>query len=327
MAAIWVANFIRMKEEGFVPDRDLIIALTADEEGGDHNGVTWLLENHRQLIDAAHCLNEGGGGVIRDDKYLRNGIQLSEKVYMTVQLEVTNPGGHSSIPEEDNAIYHLAEGLSRLAKFDFPARLDEITRAYFERMAETEDGRIGAAMKAVTSDPPDPAAVALLARVPYYNALMRTTCVATEVEAGHAENALPQTAHATVNCRILPGHSPDEVRQTLDEVLADEAISLTTTWEPISSPASPLDAEIMEPIERITNDLWPGIPLIPSMSTGATDGLYLRNAGIPTYGVSGLFGDLDDVRAHGQDERIGIKQFFEGQEFLDRVVRVLSSSR
>ncbi len=327
MAAIWMANFIRMKEEGFIPDRDLIMALTADEEGGDHNGVAWLLENHRQLIDATYCLNEGGDGAIRNDKYLSNDIQLSEKVYMTVQLEVTNPGGHSSLPEKDNAIYHLAEGLSRLAKFDFPVRLDEITRTYFERMAEIEGGRIGRAMKAITTNPPDPGAVARLSEMPYYNAMMRTTCVATELKAGHAENALPQAARATVNCRVLPGDSPDEVRRTLSEVLDDEAIKMTTIWAPVASPASPLNEEIMEPVKRITHDLWPGVPLIPTMITGATDGLYLRNAGIPTYGISGLFGDLDDIRAHGQDERIGIRQFFEGQEFLDRVVKALSSSR
>jgi acetylornithine deacetylase/succinyl-diaminopimelate desuccinylase-like protein len=326
MAAIWVANFIRMKEEGFTPDRDLIIALTADEETGDHNGVAWLLENHRALIDAAYCLNEGGGGAMRHGTYLSNGIQLSEKVYMTVQLEVTNPGGHSSLPERDNAIYHLAEGLSRLAKFDFPVRLDEITRAYFERTAEVEGGEIGAAMKGVTANPPDPRAVARLSEVPHYNALMRTTCVATEIEGGHAENALPQTARATVNCRMLPGDSPDDVRRTLVEVLADEAISMTTTSNPIPSPPSPLDPEIIGPVERVTDDLWPGIPLIPTMLTGATDGLSLRNAGIPTYGLSGLFADLDDVRAHGRDERIGVKQFFDGQEFLYRVVRALSSS-
>ena len=207
MAAIWVVNFIRMLDEGFIPDRDLILALTADEEGGDHNGVLWLLENHRPLIDAAYCLNEGGDGVIRDGRYLSNEIQLSEKTYMTLELKVTNPGGHSSIPESDNAIYHLAAGLVRLSHYDFPVRLDDITRAYFERSAEIAGGPIGAAMKGAAAEPADPDAIARLAQVPYYNAMLRTTCVATMLAAGHAENALPQMASATVNCRpvVLAG--------------------------------------------------------------------------------------------------------------------------
>jgi acetylornithine deacetylase/succinyl-diaminopimelate desuccinylase-like protein len=325
MAAIWLVNFIRMFDEGFIPDRDLILALTADEEGGDHNGVLWLLENHRPLIDSAYCLNEGGDGVIRDGRYLSNEIQLSEKTYMTLELEVTNAGGHSSIPEPDNAIYHLAAGLVRLADYEFPVRLDDITRAYFERSAGIAGGPIGAAMTGVAARPPDPEAIARLEQVPYYNAMLRTTCVATMLAAGHAENALPQMASATVNCRLLPDDSPDAVRETLAEVLGDEAISMTTTWEPLSAPASPLEPEVLHSVETISEAMWPGIPVIPTMATGATDGLYLRNAGIPTYGVSGIFFDLDDIRAHGRDERIGVKQFFAGQEFLYRLVTALAS--
>jgi len=325
MAAIWVANFIRMRDEGYTPDRDLILALTADEEDGNHNGVIWLLENHRPLIDAAYCLNEGGEGVIRDGRYLSNDLQLSEKTYMTLELEVTNAGGHSSLPEKDNAIYWLAAGLVRLGDYDFPARLDHITRAYFERSAELEGGAIGAAMKSVANRPPDPEAIAQLSKIPFYNAQMRTTCVATMLDAGHAENALPQRASATVNCRLLPEDSPDAVRRTLAEVLADEAISMTTTWEPLSAPASPLEPEVLRSVESITEAMWPGIPVIPRMATGATDGLYLRNAGIPTYGVSGIFGDIDDDRSHGRDERIGVKQFFDGHEFLYHLVKALSS--
>jgi acetylornithine deacetylase/succinyl-diaminopimelate desuccinylase-like protein len=325
MAAIWVVNFIRMRDEGLSPDRDLIIALTAGEESGVHNGVEWLLENKRPLIDAAYCINEGGGGAIRNGRYLSNEIQLGEKKYMTLELTVTNPGGHSSLPEKENAIYRLAAGLVRLAQFDFPVQLNEITRAYFERSAEIEGGPIGQAMRGVTSRLPDQEAVSRLAKIPFYNALMRTTCVATMLEAGHAENALPQTAMATVNCRLLPADSPEYVRQTLVEVLADEAISMTTIWEPESAPASPLDPEVLRPVESITEAVWPGVPVIPTMSTGGTDGFYLRTAGIPTYGVSGIFEDLDNIRAHGRDERIGVKQFFDGQEFLYRLVRALSS--
>jgi len=325
MAAIWVVNFIRMRDEGFTPDRDLIIALTAGEESGLHNGVEWLLEIKRPLIDAAYCINEGGGGAIRDGRYLSNEIQLAEKKYMTLELTVTNPGGHSSLPEKENAIYRLSAGLIRLAKFDFPVQLNEITRAYFEQSAEIEGGPIGEAMNGVTERSPDPEAVSQLAQIPFYNALMRTTCVATMLAAGHAENALPQTASATINCRLLPADSPEYVRQTLVEVLADEAISMTTIWEPESAPASPLDPEVLRPVESITEAVWPGVAVIPTMRPGGTAGFYLRPAGIPTYGVSGIFEDLDDIRAHGRDERIGVKQFFDGQEFLYRLVRALSS--
>ena len=325
MAAIWIANLIRFKQERFEPDRDIIVALTADEEGGNSNGVTWLLQNHRNLIEAEYCFNEGGGGLIKNGKYLLNEVQASEKVYLSFNLEVKNRGGHSSLPTKDNAIYHLAEGLTRLARFDFPVHLDEITRAYFERSASLETGQSAADMKAVTFIPPDPAAVERLSRIPLYNALMRTTWVATRLAGGHADNALPQTARAVVNCRILPGESPNEVEKTLVKVLADKQISVSRIGKPLSCPASPLKPEIMKPIEQITIEMWPDVPVIPTMCTGGTDGLYLRNAGIPTYGVSGIFQDMDDFRAHGKDERIRVKSFFEGQEFLYRLVKAISS--
>ena len=325
MAAIWIANFIRMKEEGFVPNRDLIVALTADEEGGDHNGVNWLIANQRDLIDAAYCLNEGGFGSIRDGRYVSNDIQLSEKVYMTFQLEITNPGGHSSIPEKDNAIYRLANGLGRLAEFEFPVKLDEITSTFFERRGEIEGDDYGLAMSALAKDPTNRVAIAKLAEVPYYNSLMRTTCVVTQINGGHAENALPQMARATVNCRILPSDDPAKVQKKLTKALDDDGISVSVIWEPTPSPPSPLTPEIMSAVESVTEEMWPGIPVLPTMVTGATDGLYLRNAGIPTYGVSGTFWDVDDIRAHGQDERVGVKQFYEGQEFLYRLVKELST--
>jgi len=326
MAAIWIANLILMKQDGYQPDRDIIVALTADEEGGTANGVSWLLENHRTLIDADFCLNEGGGGQIVDGRYVLNEVQASEKVYQSYQLEVTNPGGHSSLPRKDNAIYHLAKGLARLADFDFPVRLNPITRAFFERTADLEQGQTAADMKAVTRTPPDAAAVARLAEASaYYNAQMRTTCVATMLEGGHAQNALPQLARAVVNCRMLPGSDPKEVEQTLVHVLADDRIAVTPVGQAQPSDPSPLRPDIMGPIERITKEMW-GVPVVPVMLTGATDGLYLRNAGIPTYGVSGIFEDINDVRAHGRDERIGVKQYFEGRMFLDRLVRALTSS-
>jgi acetylornithine deacetylase/succinyl-diaminopimelate desuccinylase-like protein len=327
-AAVLAANFIRLKQEGFKPSRDLILALTADEEGGGFNGVSWLLKNHPSLIQAGYCLNtDGGGGEIKNGKNLINELQTSEKVYLSFSLEVRNPGGHSSLPVKENAIYRLAEGLTRLAKFDFPVKLNETTRAYFEKMSRFESGQTARDMMAISQNPPDPQVVARLAAAPYYNALVRTTCVATQVEAGHAENALPQRARAIVNCRMLPEDSPAEVQQTLVRVLADEKIEIAPIGKPRPSPPSPLITEVVEPIEQITADLWPGVQVIPIMSTGATDGLYLRIAGIPTYGVSGLFDDVDDVRAHGKDERISVKSFYDGLEFMCRLVKALSSLR
>jgi len=328
-AAIHVANFIRMKQEGFVPVRDIVIALTADEEGGEHNGVTWLLANHRDLIDAEFALNEGGGGSIKDGEYLLHSVQASEKVYRTFELEVTNPGGHSSLPVKDNAIYHLINALAAIRDYDFPVILNEVTRYYFERTAEQVDAATATAMRGVLQTPPNSEAVSFLADLPAYNARLRTTCVATMIDAGHAENALPQRAKATVNCRVLPGESLQEVEQTLQQIIADDRVAITVvpSLHSVPSPPSPLAGPILNTIEELTESMWPGIPVVPIMSTGATDGLFLRNAGIPVYGVSGIFGDMDDVRAHGQDERIRIESFFEGQEFLYQLTKSLANLR
>jgi acetylornithine deacetylase/succinyl-diaminopimelate desuccinylase-like protein len=324
MGAMWIANFIRYKREGFTPDRDLIVALTADEETGPHNGVTWLLQNHRALIDAELALNEGGGGAMRGGRYLYNGVGASEKVYVTFQLEVTNSGGHSSVPHNPNAIYQLAAGLSRLAAFNFPVRMNEVTRAYFSRLAEIERGNVGADMRALAIGD-DATAAARLSQTASYNARIRTTCVATRLEAGHADNALPQTARATVNCRVLPGEDPEAVMTTLITVLADPAIKVTWIDKAKPSVPSPLATPVMQEIETLTKEFWPDVPVLPLMATGASDGLYLRNAGIPTYGVSGIFGELGEGRAHGRDERVGVRQFYEGAQFLYALVKRLSS--
>jgi acetylornithine deacetylase/succinyl-diaminopimelate desuccinylase-like protein len=326
MAAHFLANLIRLKEEGFKPERDLILALTADEEGGTFNGVDWLIKNHRALIDAEFSINEGGGGTMRGGKYLTNEIQASEKVFQDFRLEVTNSGGHSSLPVKDNAIYHLAEGLARLAKFDFPVELNEVTRGYFERSATVQtDPKLAADMRAVAKPSPDLAAAARLsASLPYYNAQMRTTCVATRLAGGHANNALPQLASANVNCRILPGVSPAAVKGKLVEVLADPKITVSFVGEATPSKPSPLRPDVIGAVESLTREMFPGVVVVPVMSTGATDGLYLRNGEIPTYGVDGTFGDIDDVRAHGRDERIGVKQFYEGLEFQYRLIKALS---
>jgi acetylornithine deacetylase/succinyl-diaminopimelate desuccinylase-like protein len=325
MAAVWVATLVRYREENYLPDRDIILALTADEEGGDHNGIRWLLANHRQLIDAEYALNEGGESQMKDGKYILNAVQPSEKTYLTFQLEARNVGGHSSRPVKDNAIYRLAEALTKISKHEFPARLNEVTTEYYKRVSALYAGQTAADMKAVAKNPPDRAAASRLSKSPYDNALLRTTCVATRLEAGHAENALPQLARAIVNCRILPGESPAEVRSTLIRLLDDPKVSLSALDEAVAAKASPLNPQVMSAVERVTEQMWPGVPVIPVMSTGATDGLYLRNAGIPTYGVSGFFEDVNDMRAHGRDERMGVKQFYEGREFLYRLVKALSS--
>jgi acetylornithine deacetylase/succinyl-diaminopimelate desuccinylase-like protein len=325
-AAIWIANLIRYKQEGFVPARDIVVALTADEEGGDSNGVKWLLEHHRGLIDADYVLNEGGGGELKDGKAVAHGVQAAEKKYYSVALDVRNPGGHSSLPRKDNAIYQLAAALTKLAAFEFPVELNEITRSFFARMASLETAQVAADMQAVALPAPDQAAAArLAAKSPLFNSMMRSTCVATQLTGGHAENALPQQARAVVNCRLLPGADPRAVEQTLKQVVADEGIVFTTIWEPVASPASPLRPDLMAAVERHTTEMWPGAIVLPFMSTGATDGLYLRNAGIPTYGVEGMFTEANDVRAHGKDERVGIKAFYDAREFLYRLVKTLGS--
>lgn len=326
MAAHFVANIIRLKRDGVTLDRDLILALTADEESGAFNGVEWLVQNHRELIDAEFAINEGGGGSMRKGKYLTNEVQASEKVYQDFRLEVKNAGGHSSLPIKDNAIYHLAVGLARLQAYEFPVALNEVTRTYFERSAAIEsDPKVAADMRAVARPATDMAAAGRLsASLPYYNAQMRTTCVATLLEGGHAPNALPQLARANVNCRILPGVLPSLVRDTLIKVLADPAITVSFAGEATPSKPSPLRPDVMEVVESLTKQMYPGVVVVPVMSTGATDGLYLRNGEIPTYGIDGTFGDMEDVRAHGRDERMGVKQFYEGLEFQYRLIQALA---
>jgi acetylornithine deacetylase/succinyl-diaminopimelate desuccinylase-like protein len=322
-----VTNLIRLRQEGYVPKRDIIVALTADEEGGNANGVSWLVNNHRELIDADFCINpDGGGGDMKNGKNIALELQTSEKIYVSFQLLAKNKGGHSSLPVKENAIYRLAAALTRIANYDFPVRLNETTKNIFEKNAAIETGQTKADMLSILKDPADILAANRLAAVSaYYNAMMRTTCVATMMNAGHAENALPQTARAVINCRMLPDDSPDSVLATLIRVIADSAISVTCTYASFIAPLSPLRNDVKQPIERITASMWPGVTVSPAMSTGATDGKHLRRIGIPVYGVSGMFGDMDDVRAHGKDERIGVKEYYEGVEFMYRLIKALSS--
>jgi acetylornithine deacetylase/succinyl-diaminopimelate desuccinylase-like protein len=328
MAAIFTTLFVRFAEAKARPRRDLVLMLTADEEGGPENGVAWLLEHRPDLL--AHgglVLNEGGGGALRDGKPLFNGVQASEKIYANYWLTVRDAGGHSSMPRRDNAIYRLATALGRLEAHPFPIELSEITRRYLTRASELESGELAAALAAIVRDPQDAAAAATLGDNPRYNALLRTTCTPTRLEAGHADNALPQTARAHINCRILPWHTPQEVERELAAAIADERVEIGPGQQDAPAPPSPLDPELMGAVEDITRALWPGVPVVPTMSTGATDSHHFRLRGIPAYGVSGLFSDIADNRAHGRDERMLVRSFYDGLEFLQRLVRRLGGVR
>jgi acetylornithine deacetylase/succinyl-diaminopimelate desuccinylase-like protein len=328
-AAVWIANLIRYKREGYKPARDIIVALTADEEGGGpYNGVMWLLKNKRDLIDAELCLNEGGGGVMVGGTKIANNIQVSEKSYADFKFEVHNRGGHSSVPMPDNAIYRLATALERLSRYSFPLKTDEVTRAYFREMAKVEEGSFRGDLTKIVDGSGEVAREAMQ-RVAYasprWNSMLRTTCVATELAGGHALNALPQLATANVNCRIFPGDSIESVQKALRQAVADDQVAIQVQGDVAVGPASPMRPDVLKTVARWSDTLWPGVLTIPVMSTGATDGRYLRVGGIPTYGVSGFFGDRDDVRAHGRDERMNANAFYEGQNFLYEVVKELSN--
>jgi acetylornithine deacetylase/succinyl-diaminopimelate desuccinylase-like protein len=325
-AAMLVADFIRLRQAGFRPRRDLILMLTGDEETAG-SCIAWVVTKHRDLIDAAFALNtDAGGGVLRDGRRVMFVVQASEKVYATFVLEAIDKGGHSSLPRPaDNPVYRLAPVLERLAQYQFPVKLNEVSRAFFERSAALESGSLADEMRGILKDPADSAAVARLSAVPFYNSKLRTTCAATMMAAGHAENALPQSARVTVNCRILPGEPASEVEATLRRLVADDRITLRATNTPIPSPPSPLTPSIIGPIEQLAAEQFPGVPVVPVMEAGATDGLFLRNAGIPTYGVSAVFEEQNDVRAHGRDERVGVRSYYDALEFWYRMMRAFAS--
>jgi acetylornithine deacetylase/succinyl-diaminopimelate desuccinylase-like protein len=334
--AILIMAFLRLKRENYTPDRDLIVALTADEESGDANGVDWLLKEHKDWIDAEYCINLDGGEFerLRGERVLA-GLQASEKVYADYQFETTNPGGHSSIPGPDNAIYELADALARLHKFSFPVKINEVTRSYFSQSAGFATGSISADLRGAAQEPPNPLAIQHLAAIPYYNALLRTTCVATMLAGGHAANALPQSARATVNCRIFPGEDPEDVRKTLERVVSDKNVKVTIVPEKtadgklipiVAVPPSALLPELTNALDRTLSTMWSGMQVVPTMSTGATDGKYLRIAGIPTFGIACMFFDMEDDRSHGKDERVGVQDFYDGVEFGYRFMKSLSSN-
>ncbi len=327
-AATLVAALLRLKNEGWKPDRDVILALTSGEEGGsEYVGMQWLVEKQRPLIDAEYAINaDGGGGEIINGKHALMSVQAAEKVFHTVSFIATNRGGHSSLPRPDNAIYSLAKALDKLAAYAFPARPNDIVRAFFKQAASTaETPALGAAMRSVASGQNSPAAFATLSKVPHYNALLRTTCVATMLQAGHAENALPASAKATVNCRMLPGEDAAAVERMLVRVVADTGVKVVAADTAKPSPPSPLRPDVFSAIDGATSAAWSRLPIVPEMSTGASDGLFVRNAGIPVYGVTGLFIDVNDNREHGKDERILVTSFQDGLKFSYELIKRLGA--
>jgi acetylornithine deacetylase/succinyl-diaminopimelate desuccinylase-like protein len=337
--AVMMTTLLRYRAEGYKPDRDIILALTADEEGGTANGVDWLLKNRRDLVDADFVLNHDGGGVMLEDgRAVQVDLTASEKVYADFDLTVTNPGGHSSVPPRENAIYSLARALDRVSSHDFAFELNNVTRAYFEHMAKHTDAARAATLRGLLQTPPDAEALKQISEDPIYNAVVRTTCVATRLSGGHANNALPQTARANVNCRILPGHSPEEVRQELVQVVADPTVRvryynfLTEQLDEVAPNVRgyappPLRPDVLKPLERIAGKMWPGASVVPAMAVGASDSIYTNAAGLPTYMVSGTALPREDFRAHGQDERLGVQAFYNAVDFFYEYLRAVVSYR
>ena len=329
MASMFVANMLRYRREGFVPSRDLILALTADEEGGAANGVRFLVEKHRQLIDAAYAINEGGGGTLRGESPVFHSVQAAEKVPVNFTLTTLNSGGHSSVPRPDNAINQLAAGMVNLSRYTFPVALNAITKPFLEQTAKVETPEIAAAMRAVAANPNDSVAAAFLSRDPRYASMLRTSCVATRMNGGHAYNALPQTATVNVNCRIVPTSTLEEVRATIARVVNDTTIKVSMTVESrekFGVAPDAIDPTLLGVTTSLTRQIWGDIPVIPTMSTGATDGRFLRAAGIPTYGVSGIFSLPGENNAHGRDEKLRTKSYYEGLDFLYQLVKQVAGT-
>ncbi len=329
MAAIFTDSMVRYKEEGYKPKRGIKLALTCGEETPNtFNGVGFLVEKHRPLIDAAFALNEGGGGRLdaKTGKYLYNGIQAGEKLYQDFTLEVVNQGGHSSRPTADNAIYQMSLALLKIQNFEFPVEFNDTTRGYFSKFGDIVSATEGADLKAAAVG--DAAAVSRLKKDPSYNGMLHTTCVATMLNGGHAPNALPQRVTANVNCRIFPGRSPQEIRERLSKVINDPTVKVNFQAAPEKAgPPPPLTAEIMGPIEKLSKEMFPGVPVVPVQAAGATDGRFLTPVGVPTYGISGIFSDGATTNAHGLNERIRVQSVMEGREFLYRLAKLYGGGK
>lgn len=327
MAAIFTDLLVRLKQEAYKPKRDIKLALTCGEESsGAFNGADWLATNHKDWIDAAFALNEGGDGELdAGGKRVVLTVEAAQKVYQDYQVETTNPGGHSSQPVPDNALYEMAAALTRLSRFEFPVQLSDTTRAYFTKMASMAGGEMGKAMLALVKDPGNAAANTLVSSSKKYHSMLRTTCVATMISGGHAENALPQSVRANVNCRIMPGTPVESVKRSLETAIADPKVKVTI--HPPLSPATPspvLRPDLLEAIESVAKSLYPGVPVLPTLETGASDGIYLSSRGIPTYGVSGIFVDPDLGNIHGLNERVRVESLMDGRRFQYQLVKLLA---
>jgi acetylornithine deacetylase/succinyl-diaminopimelate desuccinylase-like protein len=326
-ATTFVAALLRMKQEGFLPKRDLILALTAGEESdASYSGIEWVVKDHRDLIDAAFCLNADGGDILkRNGKLEARTVQAAEKVVLNFKLRTTNPGGHSSVPVRSNAIYQLATAVLKIADYAFPVDLNPSSRGYFEQTAKLQPTAIAKDMSAVTSQSKGwETAAARLSHNPVWNSMMRTTCVATLIQGGHASNALPQRAEANINCRMVPQGDPKEVQRQLEQVIGDKGVQVIGSekdmgYRPSTPP--PFTDEVMEPIREVTAQRMPGVPIIPIMETGGTDGGTLISNGIPTYGLSAVAVDAEENRAHGRDERIGVQDLYDGLDYTYELLR------
>ncbi len=323
-AAIYVANFIRMKAEGYTPDRDIILALTADEEGGSVNGVEWLLANRRDLVDAAYVLNEGGGGILEEGKRVSNTVQAAEKKYQNYTFEVTNEGGHSSRPRKDNAIYDLADAVENLRGYQFPAQWNPVTLNFFKATGAATPGELGKAMTAFAKNPNDKQAQKVLSDDPSTIGFTRTTCVPTLLSGGHADNALPQSATVTINCRIFPGTSVESVQAKLAEVVGNPKAEWKVLDDPTTSGVSEPRPDVMAAVGKAVHARFPGLPIVPYMESGGTDGMHFRNAGIPTFAVSGLFAKPSDMFAHGLNERVPVASFFAAMDHWPTIIKALA---
>lgn len=323
MAAVFLDLMVRMRREGFRPRRTIRMALTCGEETSNRvNGVDYLLRNHRPWMQADFAINEGAGGILSPSaEPVAFNIQAGEKIHQVMTLTVTKAGGHSSRPVPENAIYRLSAALERLARYQFPVELTPVTRTFFERMAPIVGGPTGEAMTAVARDPNDANAAAILARDPSYNAIMRTTCVATQLDAGHAPNALPQRATATLSCRVLQGRTAEELQAELQRAVGDTQVAVEIVRRREGSHPPRLTRQILAPVERAVARLWPNTPIIPVMTPGATDGRFMNNAGIPTYGMSGMFSAPGESNAHGLNEKIRVRSLYQGRDFLEAIVR------
>jgi acetylornithine deacetylase/succinyl-diaminopimelate desuccinylase-like protein len=327
--AAMLASLIRLKHEGFVPVRDVIVAITADEEvGEDQDGAAWLVNARRSLVDAGLVIDtDGSSGEIENGRRLDFDVETSQKTYVTYNFDLTNKGGHSSEPRPDNAIYSLANALTRLSRYQFPIALLPTTREYFRQMASFQTGEIRSDMLAVAGPKLDLAAATRLSKIPPFNAILHSTCVATMLKAGVQANALPAHAQATVQCRIMPAETAEGTRATLVKVIADPAIKISVLGIVTSAPESPLSPTLFNALTGTVHSMWPGAPVVPSMSAGASDAIFMRNAGIPSYGLSGVWADIHDPRAHGRDERIQSGSFYASVEFTYRLMKALANSR